>query len=160
MDHTSTIKHNNSFVEFKEGGKTLQLIFIKRLYSYESEGWDKDIILAEVRFTTPSMEGGFSANIWSTELNALKNLLQKIISQIGKSKSEEKFEFMEEAVKLNISLSATGQIETEVTVCSNTSENELAKFTLYLDQSYLPSIIESLEGVLIEFPIQVNDSNS
>lgn len=141
-------------VELKEGGKTLQLIFLKRLYLNENDEWDKDIIKSEINFITPSLEGKIGANIWSSELSAFKDLLKKIQSRTGDSLNEE-FRFMEEAITFKISLTSIGGVEINVRVNTNHVENEYTQFAINLDQSYLPNIIESVEKVLEEFPIQV-----
>lgn len=100
------------------------------------------------------MKGSFNTNIWSHELEVFKNCFKEIETKIGKVFNKE-FEFMEEPVKLNIITSKTGQIGMEVTVCPNPSENEYAMFTIELDQSYLPEIINSLEIALKRFPVQI-----
>lgn len=138
-------------IEIKGGASMLQIVLLERLYPNASDKSDKDIISAEVRFSTGHMHGKCSANIWSAELEALKNLFIKLQTNVGEALNEE-FEFMEEAVKFNISTSKTGQIDTEVTVCPNPAVIEYAKFILDLDQSYLPNIINTLEEALVKFP--------
>ncbi len=152
-------ENDNFIVEFKEADKMLQFIFLKREYPNGSDKWDKDIISSEINFSTASVKGKFGASIWSSELYELIVLIEEIQKNTGEVFDKE-FSFMEEAVKFKFSLSATGHIETDVTVCASHVDNITATFKLYLDQSYLPNILSSLEKVLIKFPPQTHNSNS
>ena len=99
-----TSESNAGSVEFKEGGKFLSLVFLKREYPNEADPCDRDIIVTEIRFSTNSLYGSFLTSIWSSELYSLTEFFKKVVNSVGKPQTKD-FELTEHAVTFNVSLS-------------------------------------------------------
>lgn len=159
MKSKTDLNQSGLSLEFSSDGKTLQVAFNRRLYPNASDASDKDIISSEIKFDAGSIKGHFDAAIWSSELYALKLLLEEIKENTGKS-MERSFDFTEEEIKLSFALSLTGKVETAITLIANHAENITATFTLLLELNDLLAVITSLDTVLEKFPVQSRDSNN
>ena len=148
---------DNTTLNFGGDSYNLRLAFVSRPLPNAESVSDRDIIKTVVTVNLGWCRGAFDAYIWSSELIALRTLLEQLERRVEQP-AEEVFGSYEGNLRLIFELSKRGDLTIHVTARHDPGSAARLIFDIEADQSYLPTWIEVTSKVLEVFPSEVTTS--
>jgi hypothetical protein len=112
--------------------------------------WDGNWLLCEVALSVGGFRGGFQASLRSEEFCSFLEEVQMMGQSLEGAAS---FTTMEGQIAISLTGDGKGHIRVSGEAIDEAGTGNRLQFAFDIDQTYLPSIAESLESVLTAFPV-------
>lgn len=138
-------------IKIKDERNYLLLNVLYRTYTDCDDYWEGNWLTTEININAGAWKGKCIAQLLAQEMLFLKEELEKLYKKLNYS-----FEFkpMEPWIELNFIGNKMGKIDIQGKACDEIGTGNMIVFSLKIDQTYLPEIIDCLKGVNEKYPIK------
>ena len=112
--------------------------------------WDGNWITCAVTVKVGGFRAKVDADLRAEELASFRGALAGIYEQLA---GEAVFETMEGWLTIRICGDGRGHFEARCELCDEPGIGNRLFFKLSLDQTYLPTILQSLDNIMLRFPV-------
>ena len=138
-------------IEILGNGAFVTLNFHHRAYPEAQDYWDGNWVVTRIQAETQGFRADFTDQV---HLGDVVRFYEGVMSLHTTLSSEATLTMMEEYLTVNGTLDARGGLDWSVLVTHPHQRNTQLQFMFRADQSYLPALIQQLEGVLVEFQVR------
>jgi hypothetical protein len=130
-----------------------QHVLIRPLYRSHPglfDYWDGNWIECEIEISAGGFRGKFPASLRSEEFRPFLDGLHALSRALEGTAS---FATMEDQLELSLTADGTGHVHVSGEATDAAGIGNRLRFEFDVDQTYLPAICQSLEAILVAFPI-------
>ena len=138
-------------IEIWGNGAFVRLGFSHRAYPEAQDYWDGNWVVTRIQAETQGFKADFTDQV---HLGDVVRFYEQVIKLDATLSGEATLAMMEEYLTVTGTLDIRGGLNWSAMLAQPFRRDNQLQFTFRADQSYLPELIQQLEGVLIEFQIR------
>lgn len=154
LEDTENITMEDGKPYFRIGADNSHYLTVRPLYRpYDQchDYWDGNWVKSQITIRVGGFNGNITASLRTDEFFRFKEELSKLYSTL---KGQASFSSMEHWLTVHVEGDGLGHFEADCVVMDEAGIGNRLQFRLVFDQTELPGIVKSLEGILRAFPVR------